>query len=301
MKGKIIKGIAGFYYVDVPAEGVYACKAKGIFRKENIKPLVGDDVEMEITDVKDCEGNIMKIFPRKSMLIRPAVANIDQALLIFAMAKPEPNYHLLDRFLIMMQRQGLDCVICFNKSDIADEAQQERIREIYAGSGCRLLFVSALKKEGIDAIREVLASKTTAVAGPSGVGKSSIVNCLQQETQMETGEISEKIARGRHTTRHSELIAVSNDTYIMDTPGFSSLSLFDVEKEELKSFYPEFAPYEEKCRFLTCTHMHEPDCGVKDALEEKHISRIRYDNYVMFYEELRSKETLRKSENRRYQ
>lgn len=301
MRGKIIKGIAGFYYVDVPAKGVYACKAKGIFRKENIKPLVGDDVEMEITDVKDCEGNIMKIFPRNSMLIRPAVANIDQALLIFAMAKPEPNYHLLDRFLIMMQRQGLDCIICFNKSDIADEAQRDCIREIYAGSGYKLLFVSALHKEGIDAIRAVLASKTTAVAGPSGVGKSSIVNCLQQETQMETGEISEKIARGRHTTRHSELIAVSDDTYIMDTPGFSSLSLFDIKKETLKSFYPEFAPYEGKCRFLTCTHIHEPDCGVKDALEKNCISRIRYDNYVMFYEELRNKETLKKSENRRHQ
>jgi len=301
MKGKIIKGIAGFYYVDVPAKGVYACKAKGIFRKQNIKPLVGDDVEMEITDVKDCEGNIMKIFPRKSALIRPAVANIDQALLIFAMAKPEPNYQLLDRFLIMMQRQGLDCIICFNKSDIADKKQQECIRKIYAGSGCKILFVSALKKEGIDAVKEVLFSKTTAVAGPSGVGKSSLVNCLQKQTQMETGEISEKIERGRHTTRHSELIAVSDGTYVMDTPGFSSLSLFDIEKEELKSFYPEFAPYEGTCRFLTCMHVHEPECGVKNALEQNRISRIRYDNYVMFYEELRSKETLKKSENRRYQ
>lgn len=291
MRGKIIKGIAGFYYVDVPGIGVYACKAKGIFRKENIKPLVGDDVEMEITDEKDCEGNITQIFPRRSVLIRPAVANINQALLIFAMTKPEPNYHLLDRFLIMMQRQGLDCIICFNKSDLADKETQESIREIYADSGSRVLFVSALKNEGIDAVREALASKTTAVAGPSGVGKSSLVNCLQQKTQMETGEISEKIARGRHTTRHSELIAVSDDTYIMDTPGFSSLSLFDMEKEELKGFYAEFAPYENTCRFLTCTHVHEPDCGVKRALEEKRISRIRYDNYVMFYEELRSKET----------
>lgn len=301
MKGKIIKGIAGFYYVDIPAKGVYACKAKGIFRKENIKPLVGDDVEMEITDVKDREGNIMKILPRKSALIRPAVANIDQALLIFAVAKPEPNYNLLDRFLIMMQRQGLDCVICFNKSDLADKAQCERIREIYADSGCKLLFTSAFKKEGIDEITEVLASKTTAVAGPSGVGKSSLVNCLQKETQMETGEISEKIERGRHTTRHSELIAISDNTYIMDTPGFSSLSLFDIEKEELKRFYPEFSPFEDKCRFLTCTHIHEPDCGVKNALSKNRISRVRYDNYGMFYEELRSKETLKKSENRRYQ
>lgn len=290
MQGKIIKGIAGFYYVDVPARGVYACKAKGIFRKENIKPLVGDDVEIEITDEKDYEGNIIQIFPRKSVLIRPAVANIDQALLIFAITKPEPNYNLLDRFLIMMRRQGLDCILCFNKKDMADKEQRGRIREIYAGSGCNILFASALKKEGIAEIMEVLKSKTTAVAGPSGVGKSSIVNCLQKETRMETGAISERIERGKHTTRHSELIAISEGTYIMDTPGFSSLSLFDIEKEELKSFYPEFAPYEEECRFLTCAHIHEPVCGVRQALADKRINQIRYENYVTFYEELKEKE-----------
>lgn len=290
MQGKIIKGIAGFYYVHVPGGGIYECKAKGIFRKEKIRPLVGDDVEIEITHARDCEGNIMRIFPRRSELIRPAVANIDQALLIFAMAKPEPNYNLLDRFLIMMRQQGLECILCFNKQDLADSLKREQISRIYANSGCRILFVSAMQQEGIDALSEMLRAKTTAVAGSSGVGKSSLVNCLQQDKQMETGEISAKIARGKHTTRHSELIAVSDDTYIMDTPGFSSLSLSDMEKEQLKSYYPEFEPYEADCKFMTCAHIHEPVCGVREALKEGCISKIRYDNYVSFYEELKEKE-----------
>lgn len=290
MQGKIIKGIAGFYYVHIPKKGIYECKAKGIFRKENIKPLVGDNVEIEITDQKEFKGNIIEILPRKSELIRPAVANIDQALIIFAMSKPEPNYNLLDRFLLMMKKQGLDCIICFNKRDIATKQERENIQKIYENSGCRVIFASALKKEGIDEIINILDGKTTAVAGPSGVGKSSIVNCLQRQIKMETGAISEKIERGKHTTRHSELITISDNTYIMDTPGFSSLSLFDIEKEELKDYFPEFNEYEDDCRFLTCAHIHEPVCGVKEAIERGDISKVRYDNYVAFYEELKEKE-----------
>ncbi len=290
MEGKIVKGIAGFYYVHIAGEGIYACKAKGIFRKENRKPLVGDNVEIEITHEKDSEGSIVRIFPRKSELIRPAVANVDQALLIFAMTKPEPNYNLLDRFLIMMRQQGLECILCFNKRDLSNEAERDAVAQIYENSGCRSLFVSAVTKEGMDALSEILRGRTTAVAGPSGVGKSSIVNSLQERKRMETGAISEKIARGKHTTRHSELIAISDDTYIMDTPGFSSLSLFDMEKEKLKTYYPEFVPYEPQCRFMTCAHIHEPVCGIKKALEEGRINKTRYDNYTAFYEELREKE-----------
>lgn len=290
MQGKIIKGIAGFYYVHVNGKGIYECKAKGIFRKENIKPLVGDDVTIEITDAENLKGNITEILPRKSALIRPAVANIDQALLIFAMTKPEPNYNLLDRFLIMMEQQGLECIICFNKHDIASKEERIRIRSIYENSNCRVVFTSAMKKEGIEELQQMLQGKTTAVAGPSGVGKSSIINCLQKSKTMETGSISEKIERGKHTTRHSELITISDHTYIMDTPGFSSLALFDMEKEDLKTFYPEFEPYEDKCKFLGCAHIHEPVCGVKDAVEEGKIHKTRYDNYVLFYEELKEKE-----------
>lgn len=299
MQGKIVKGIAGFYYVDIPGTGVYECKAKGIFRKDNVKPLVGDDVRIEITDAKDCEGNIIEILPRRNELIRPAVANIDQALLIFAVSKPEPNYNLLDRFLIMLRRQGLACILCFNKMDLSDEGQRLRIQDIYAGSGCKVLFSCAQSGEGIAGIKEVLACKTTAVAGPSGVGKSSIVNCLQDKTHMETGAISEKIDRGKHTTRHSELITISEGTYIMDTPGFSSLSLFDMEKETLKNFYPEFAPFEEACRFLTCVHVHEPDCGVQRALKANKINAVRYENYVAFYEELKKRDSAAKGAKKR--
>ena len=290
MQGKIIKGIAGFYYVHINGKGVYECKAKGIFRKENIKPLVGDDVTIEITDAENFKGNIIEILPRRSALIRPAVANIDQALLIFAMTKPEPNYNLLDRFLIMMQQQGLDCIICFNKNDIASKEERVQIQSIYENSNCSVVFTSAMKKEGITQLQQMLQGKTTAVAGPSGVGKSSIINCLQKGKTMETGSISEKIERGKHTTRHSELITISNQTYIMDTPGFSSLSLFDLEKEDLKAYYPEFEPFEDRCKFLGCAHIHEPVCGVKDAVAEGKIHKIRYENYVMFYEELKEKE-----------
>lgn len=293
MQGKIIKGIAGFYYVCVtnPAEDtteIYECKAKGIFRKDGTKPLVGDDVEMEVLDEDAGKGNIQKILPRKNALIRPAVANVDQALVIFAAAKPAPNFNLLDRFLIMMAEQELPCIICFNKQDIVDEEERKKLTAIYEDCGCWVVFASATKGEGTEEIRELLKGKTTTVAGPSGVGKSSMVNSLCGNTYMETGEISEKIDRGKHTTRHAELLLIGPDTYIVDTPGFSSLSVFNMEKEELKDFYPEFAKYEDECRFRGCSHINEPDCGVKNALQNGNISPMRYENYVQIYGELKS-------------
>ena len=288
MQGKIIKGIAGFYYV-YTTEGIVECKAKGIFRKEQIKPLVGDLVSIELTDKEKLLGNIVDILPRKNQLIRPAAANIDQALVIFAIVKPDPNYNLLDRFLINMEQQKLPCIICFNKKDIASEEEKAELVSTYGGCRYEVLFVSGKQNEGIEEIKARLQGKTTVVAGPSGVGKSTIINALCPQAQMETGEISRKIERGKHTTRHAELFAVSEDTYICDTPGFTSLSLFDMDKEDLQGFYPEFAEYEKNCKFGGCSHISEPVCGVKEALNEGKISRVRYENYVMLYEELKGR------------
>ena len=289
MLGKIVKGIAGFYYVHVVESGVYECKAKGVFRKEKIKPLVGDNVRIEILDEENKTGNIVEIFPRKNELIRPAVANIDQALVVFAVTKPTPHFNLLDRFLVMMERKEIPVVLCFNKKDIATSPEIAELEAIYEKCGYPIVFTSALEQENIEEIRRLLLKKTTAIAGPSGVGKSSLINLLQNQVQMETGTISRKIERGKHTTRHSELIAVDADSYIMDTPGFSSLYVNDFEKEELKYYFREFASYEGQCRFQGCDHVHEPGCAVKEALEEGKIHPVRYKNYLEMYTELKEK------------
>ena len=287
MRGKIIKGIAGFYYVYVEGRGTFECKAKGIFRKDHKKPLVGDDVEADVLDEEAMLGNIREILPRKSVLIRPAVANVDQALIIFAIVKPNPNFNLLDRFLIRMERQSLPTIICFNKQDIATEKEKEALGRAYETCGYQVLFISALEKEGLEQVKELLAGKTTTVAGPSGVGKSSLINQLAPKAKMETGDISRKIERGKHTTRHSEIIALGDNTYIVDTPGFTSLDISEITKEELGTYYPEFVQYEPYCRFSGCAHISEPSCGVKDAVAAGKISQVRYDNYKVLYQELK--------------
>ena len=289
MQGKIVKGIAGFYYVHVAESGIYECKAKGAFRNQKVKPLVGDNVRLEVQDEEQKKGNIEEILPRKNELIRPAVANIDQALVIFAAAKPKPNFNLLDRFLILMQYQKVPAVVCFNKQDMVDAEELQLLKNTYESAGYQVIFTSAAKEEGIQAVRDLLKGKTTTVAGPSGVGKSSLINLLSPEAEMETGDISRKIERGKHTTRHSELFALDENTFICDTPGFSSIYLPEMEKEELGIYFPEIAEYEPFCRFQGCAHIHEPGCGVKEALEEKKISPIRYDNYKLLYEELKDK------------
>ncbi len=289
MNGKIIKGIAGFYYVHTPDDNkIYECKAKGIFRNQNIKPLVGDDVEIDTEDQPEGKGTIVRILPRLNELIRPAVANIDQAMVIFAAAEPDPNLNLLDRFLIMMQKQKVNTIVCFNKMDIVDEVEIELLKETYLRCGYEVVFTSMLQREGIARLYEKIKGKTTVLAGPSGVGKSTFINLVQPAANMETGVVSEKIKRGKHTTRHSELIYIDDETYIMDTPGFSSLYIDELEKEELKEYFMEFTEYEPECRFIGCNHLNEPGCAVKEALKDHKISKLRYENYVTLYEELKN-------------
>ena len=289
MQGKIIKGIAGFYYVHAKDNNVYECKAKGVFRNRKIKPLVGDDVELDIVDADKLIGNINDILPRKNELIRPAVANIDQTLVVFASLSPEPNFNLLSRFLVMMDWNDVPAIVCFNKSDQVDEAEIKRLTGIFENCGAKVIVTSVPRNEGIEELKELLIGKTTSFAGPSGVGKSSILNGIFPDANSQIGDISEKINRGKHTTRHSEIFNVAKDTYIMDTPGFTSLECADIEDTELHYYFNEFAEYEGKCRFNGCVHVNEPDCSVKEAVSEGKISKVRYDIYLEMYNELKAK------------
>lgn len=290
MTGKIIKGIAGFYYVDVAGFGIYQCKAKGLFRKEKLKPLVGDEVRIAVTHEQDMEANIEEILPRKSELYRPAVANIDQVVIVMALADPEPDGGVIDRFLIQMEKLKLPAVICFNKSDLAYDEKKQAIIQRYINAGYNVLTVSVKEKKGVDALKELLKGKTSALAGPSGVGKSSLVNLLSSENIMETGEISAKLKRGKNTTRCAMLVVIGENTFICDTPGFTSFEADETDKDALRQYFPEIWKYEGECRFKGCAHIHEPGCAVKEALENGIISEERYTTYVRLYNELKDKE-----------
>jgi ribosome biogenesis GTPase len=286
MQGKIIKGIAGFYYVYSDGQ-VYECKAKGSFRNRKVKPLVGDNVSITVLDEEKKVGNIEELLPRTSELIRPAVANVDQALVVFAVASPEPNFNLLDRFLIMMEKQRVPTIICFNKLDLVEDAVFLKYCSIYEKSGYSVISASTFEEHGMDTLLDVLRGKTTTLAGPSGVGKSSIMNMLNPDAHMDIGDISQKIERGKHTTRHSEIIPIEENTYLLDTPGFSSIYFYDMEPEDLKLYYREFDEYEPVCRFGGCNHIGERDCGVKSAVNQGEISSLRYENYKSFFQELK--------------
>ncbi|MBQ8318596.1 MAG: ribosome small subunit-dependent GTPase A [Lachnospiraceae bacterium] len=299
LSGKIIKGVGGFYYVHLQDNRIFECKAKGAFRNRNIKPAVGDNVLMDIIDEQALTGNVVDILSRKNSLIRPAVSNVDQAVIIFALSDPKPNFNLLDRFLIMMDYQQVKTIICFNKADLVSYEDADKVKSIYEACGYDVIITSTYSMgelsgdmvayDGVDRLKTLISGKTTVFAGPSGVGKSSLLNAINPDSQAKTGSISEKIKRGKHTTRHSELISVGVNTYIMDTPGFSSLFVDNMECDELRDYYNEFAKLQGDCRFQGCAHINEPDCKVKEALERGEISQLRYDNYKQLYQELKDK------------
>jgi len=284
MQGRIIKGIAGFYYVHTD-EGIYTCQAKGAFRKEKIKPLVGDYVDIEVDSSQIMVARVTDILPRKNSLIRPNVANIDQALIIFALKSPDPNFVTLDKMILQYTVQKIPVILCFNKEDLVSIEYEKQIVEDYKDSGSKVYITSVNSDLGIDELKRALDGKTTAVAGPSGAGKSSLINAISKGDVMETGDISEKLLRGKHTTRHSEIIPLGKDTFIMDTPGFSSFDLQSIRAENLAESYCEFNLYS-ACKFLPCSHTHEPGCMVKTAVEEGLISKLRYENYKYIYDEL---------------
>ncbi len=301
--GKIVKGVGGFYYVHVTESGVYECKARGVFRNENVKPLVGDDVAIDVISEEEKTGNVTEILPRKNALIRPLVANVDQALVFVALSAPKPNLGLLDRFLVLMEQQDVPSVICMNKTDLSTEDEIERFRAIYAPCGYPIYFFSAKTGDGVEVLFAQISKKTSVVAGPSGVGKSTLINAVAPHANMETGELSRKIERGKNTTRHAELITVDDETFLVDTPGFSSLSaeafateetqtpegIRPVDADTLADFFQEFVRVQEEtpCRFRGCSHISEPGCAVRAALEDGRISRSRYASYVQIYNELK--------------
>ena len=294
MNGKIIKALAGFYYVKANNKKVYECKAKGAFRNDNITPLVGDNVEFDVISETDATGNVTNIFPRKNSLIRPAVANVDQAMVVFAVRDPYPNLSILDRFLVLMKKQGIETIIVFNKKDLAKTDDIKNLKNAYKKSGCKLFFISAgADKTNMMSLKMQLRGKITVMAGPSGVGKSTILNVLSRagtEEMARVGAISSKAGRGKHTTRHNEIYTLNRSYQIVDTPGFTSLLVTeeDVPREELREYFPEFAPYESKCPFKDCAHIRERDCAVRRAVESGEIPQSRYNSYKSIYEELKS-------------
>ena len=292
MQGTIIKGIAGFYYVKVEDE-VYECKARGKFRNEGVTPLIGDAVSIEVdydnqdTNYAYKQGHIVEIFERKNKLVRPPVANVDQGIVVFAVTYPQIHLDLLDRFLIMMEIEGIKPYIALNKIDGAPKETYEYIVKGYEQSGYKVLLVSAKEQIGLDDLRAVLKDKISFFAGPSGVGKSTLLNSIEPHLKLQTGDVSEKIKRGKHTTRHVELLPFSEGGYVLDTPGFTSLQFETIDQDELKYYFPEFKPFEGKCKFNGCSHIHEPKCAVKEALERGELFKLRYDNYVTYYNQLK--------------
>lgn len=282
LKGKIIKGVGGLYFI-ATENGLFECSARGILRKNKIIPTVGDYVNISI--ISENKGIIENIIERKNILIRPRVSNIDCAVITFAILSPNINIDLLDRFLILAESQNIEkIIICINKCDLANAEELEEIYKIYKNI-YDIIFVSTVNGTGIDKLKNMIDKKVTVFAGPSGVGKSSIINEILPNAMLKTGEISKKIERGKHTTRQVELLEAWENTYIVDSPGFTSLSLDFIKPEEIAYCFKEFKEYLGKCKFCDCKHLHEPDCAIKQQLN-KNISEERYERYVRFLNEI---------------
>ena len=286
IEGIITKGVGGNYYIDI-GNKIIECRARGLFRLKNIKPLVGDKVLIRITEEDEDAGYIEEIMERKSEIKRPPIANAQQLVVIFSVINPEPSFLLLDKLLIAAKSNNLDPVICINKLDLAEEGQKEYILNIYKNTGYKIIFTSKYNEDSLQGLKNILKDKLNVFSGPSGVGKSSLMNAIEPDFYLETGEISEKLKRGRHTTRHAEIFKLSFGGYAVDTPGFSSFELEGIDEYSLKNYYPEIVKYDEGCKFLDCLHYKEPDCAVKEAFNNDLISEVRYNNYIKLLEQIK--------------
>ena len=286
MTGIIIKAISSFYYVETE-QGCYECKARGVFKLKSQQFFVGDRVEIEVLDEKDKKAVIIEAFDRTNVLKRPPIANATQAILLFSMKNPAPNLSLIDRFLVLAQKQGLRIIIALNKTDLDERNIAEELEKCYRPMGYPVVPICAEKKQNIEPIRKLLKNNTSIVAGPSGAGKSTLINALI-ESNLKTGAVSEKIGRGRHTTRYVELIRIDEASYIADSPGFSAIDLDELDEQELKEFFVEFCDYDVDCRFgAKCLHENEPSCAVQEAVLHQKISEPRYKSYLQLLSEIR--------------
>lgn len=281
MEGTIVKGIGGFYYVRTGEGREVECKARGIFRKDGITPYVGDKAEISLLEEEEGKGVIREILPRKNQFIRPPVANVDCFVIVTAAAKPSPNLLVLDQFLIMAEEKRTEILLCFNKIDLVKEEKLARLRSIYEGL-YPVFCVSGKTGEGVAQLKKAIGAKQAALAGPSGTGKSTLLNWMLGGVSMETGEISKKTGRGKHTTRHAQLFPAEGGGMLFDTPGFTSFDVLEAEEEELAFLFPEMERLAGKCRYDNCRHLKEPDCAVRQALAQGRIHPSRYQSYEEF-------------------
>jgi ribosome biogenesis GTPase len=286
LEGIIHKLLGGFYYV-MTDSGVICCRARGLFRHEDIKPLVGDRVKIQLDELDDMKGTVVEVLPRSTELVRPSVANVDQAIIVFALTHPKPNLNLLDKLLVLCELSGVEPIIVFNKCDLeSDGSHFDDLLLTYALTDYHVLKTSTKENVGIESLKKVLVNRISVFAGPSGVGKSTLLNTLMPGLSLHTGAVSEKIQRGKHTTRHTELIVLPSGGFVLDTPGFTSLDLSSLEGEQLKDYMPDITKLQESCRFDDCVHINEPGCAVIESLNSGVLHFSRYQSYKLMMSQL---------------